>query len=213
MFDLKSNMRDNTQTHADTHKHRTLFLLYAFSLSGMFLTAQVLKTISSPIQAQVLSVYEERPVEAPTASPTVSPSPAPTEQPVPQGTDVASLIAQRPYIEKYIKTIFKGQAKTAIAIASAESGTRDPKTREFYYKTYAVNKSDVELSVGVFQINLRNAVERVHYDRIPGSSEEEKVEWLKNPYNNTLYAFWVYTYSDFHPWSVFSSGKYLAFLK
>jgi len=116
-------------------------------------------------------------------------------------------------VEKYIKTIFPDDWKVAIAIASKESGTVDPATKQFYYDTNAENRSGVETSIGLFQINLKSADTLVHFHRIPGESLNEKITWLKNPYNNALYAFWIYTHSGWYPWSSYSSGDYLKFMK
>jgi hypothetical protein len=212
MFDLQNVLlRYNPQTQADKHNPSTFLSLYSLALAGMFLVAQLTKTISTPIQAQVLSNAVVEVTEAPTSLP--SPTPTPSAEPIPEGTDIASLIAQRPHIEKYIKTIFPDNWKTALAIARAESGRVDPKSGEFYYRTYAINKTAHEISVGVFQVNLRSEYAKVHYDRIPGNNEQEKVEWLQDPFNSVLYAHWVYTHSGFNPWTVYSSGKYLAFVK
>jgi hypothetical protein len=115
--------------------------------------------------------------------------------------------------EKYVKEIFGREAKTALAVARAESGRVDPKSGEFYYRTYAINKTEKELSVGVFQVNLRSELALIHFARIPGQNEQEKIEWLQDPFNNTLFAHWIYSHSQFNLWTTYRNGKYLAYLK
>jgi hypothetical protein len=148
-------------------------------------------------------------VEA-TSIPTPSPTPNPTSTPepelakVPEPEDKVSL--KRGDIEGYIKTIFRAQGRIAIAISNAECNPGNAR----YPKCHL--KSNVEHSVGIFQINLYNAKHWVHAARIPGNTMEEKIKWLENPYNNTLYAYWLYTTSGWNPWSVFTNGRYQAFL-
>jgi hypothetical protein len=216
MYESKNvPLRYNAPTPAEKHNSSTLLSLYWVALATLFLVAQLARTISAPTEAQVFPGTSVSPSVAPTASITTTPSPTPepTETPLPEGTDVASLIAQRPAIEQYIKTIFTHNWKTAYAVAFAESGRVDIETGEPYFRTYAVRRSGVEVSVGLFQINLKNEKTFIHYDRIPGNTEEQKIEWLKSPYNNALYAYWVYSESDWFPWTTYSDGKYLAYMR
>ncbi len=208
--------------HSGESSPRSLtFLLYhSIAISLFFLGSLTDRLIITPIQAQVLSTVpptvlpEQQSPPAPAVSPTVTPLP-PTLAVVPTPSaspSVTTLIEQYQPIKSYITTIFGRNAATAYAVAFAESGKWD-KAGQPYFLTNAVHASSVEVSVGVFQINLKNIAAKVHYDRIPGQSLEEKIEWLQNPYQNVLFAYWVYTTSGFHPWSVYSSGKYLAFMR
>ncbi len=86
----------------------------------------------------------------------------------------------------------------------------DRATGQRYFATSAIHKSDFELSIGLFQVNLKSKDVKVHWDRVPGTSEQEKIAWLQNPYNNALFAYWVYTTSGWTPWSVYKDGAYLA---
>lgn len=106
-------------------------------------------------------------------------------------------------IEAYIKTIFGQDATTAIAISHHECGTWDKDYPKCHLKT------DREDSIGLFQINLYNSKQWIHAGRIPGANMVQKEKWLENPYDNTLYAYWVYKTSGFTPWSTFTSGAYL----
>jgi hypothetical protein len=213
MYDLRTwTLLSLLQPPKGASQSSTPSTLFSLAVCVLFLASQAVKTLSLPAHAQA----PYNPLPTPSSDPQSTPLPSPTTTPepteTPTGTDVASLIVRRPAIEQYIKTIFPDNWKTAIAVASVESGKVDPKTRQFYYAVNAVNKSEVELSIGLFQVNLRSQSTLVHYERIPGHTEKEKVEWLKNPYNNTLFAFWIYSTSGFHPWTAYSSGKYLAFI-
>jgi len=107
-----------------------------------------------------------------------------------------------PTVKEYIKTIFGKDWKTAYAIARAESGLRHD----------AKHLSEVEDSIGIFQINIQSATSKVHWSRIPGETLEEKEEWLSNPYNNTLMAYWISSKSGWNPWSVYTSQSYEQYL-
>lgn len=206
--------------HSGESSSRSLtFLLYhSTAIALFFLGSLTDRLIIRPIQAQVLNAVppavlpEQLSAPAPAVSPTVTPIlPTPTVSPAPQ--TVLVLVEQYEPIKQYINTIFGRNAATAYAVAFAESGKWDKDTGRPYFLSSAVNASSIETSVGVFQINLKSAVAKVHYDRIPGQSLEEKIQWLQNPYQNVLYAYWIYSTSTFAPWSTYSDGKYLAFMK
>lgn len=109
-------------------------------------------------------------------------------------------------IEAYIKKIFTKDAKVAIAVSHGECNPAN--------KTYPAchAKSSIEHSVGIFQINLYNKDHWVHAGRIPGETMEEKIKWLEDPYNNTLYAYWIYSTSGWNPWSAYTNGGYKKYL-
>ena len=110
----------------------------------------------------------------------------------------------REEIETYVRMIFKkDQPNVALSVSHMEC---NPKNKA-YPKCH--NKSAIEHSVGIFQINLYNANHWIHAARIPGSTMEEKIQWLENPMNNTLYAYWVYSTSGWNPWTTFTKGLYL----
>ena len=106
-------------------------------------------------------------------------------------------------IDDYIRTIFGKDAKVAIAVNRVEC---NPKNKQYPSCVY---HTEYEYSVGIFQINLYNKSHWIHAKKVPGNTMEEKVEWLKNPFNNTLIAYKIFTDSGFGPWSGFTSGRYL----
>lgn len=69
-----------------------------------------------------------------------------------------------------------------------------------------------ECSIGLLQINLRkNACkgDYVHWDKVPGETLNDKIEWLKDFDNNanlgaTIFEDW----GGFKPWSSYTSGSY-----
>lgn len=111
---------------------------------------------------------------------------------------------QQKEIEAYIKTIFGKDGKLAVAVSRNECGVT--------YKTYPRCRytTDKEDSIGIFQINIQSKTTKVHWARIPGETLEEKVEWLKDPHNNTLMAYWIFSASgnSFNAWSAYTSGRY-----
>lgn len=134
------------------------------------------------------SAYAQTPIISPLGS-TQEVTPIPNED----TTEVEKII-------KYIKTIFGKDWKTACAVAKAESGLR----------TTASLVWAKENSRGIFQINIQSEYAKVHYDRIPGDTLEEKITWLEDPYNNTLLAYWIFTKSGWNPWTAYTSGAYEA---
>jgi hypothetical protein len=111
-------------------------------------------------------------------------------------------------IESYIKTIFGKDGRVAVAVSHHECGPTN--------KAYpgCVLQSDVEYSVGVFQINLKNKTHMIHAAKVPGNSIEEKAENLKDPYINTLIAYKIFKDSNgFTPWSAYLNKSYLSSLE
>ena len=110
-------------------------------------------------------------------------------------------------IEKYIKTIFGKNAAVAIAVSHHECS---PKNKQY---PKCVAHSDKELSVGVFQINLKNELHLIHAAKVPGKTIVEKVESLKDPHINTLIAFKIFTDSGWGAWSSYKNKSYLLSMK
>jgi hypothetical protein len=108
-----------------------------------------------------------------------------------------------PDVKEYIKVIFGNNWQTAYAIAQAESGLKND----------AKLSTNFEYSIGLFQINLRSAYAKVHYDRVPGKTLEEKETWLSDPYNNILMAYWIESKAgNWEAWSTFTNGSYKNYL-
>ena len=102
---------------------------------------------------------------------------------------------------------FEKDAEIMEAIALAEHrGSINPE---------AVNSTEVEHSVGVFQINLAREYGNgrwVHWAKVPGDTLEEKAEWLKDPHNNCEIAKIIKDTQGLTAWSVYSDQKYLEYL-
>lgn len=147
------------------------------------------ETVNTNVSRESYSAESRQVVEEVKATPTpaeiLNPSPTQTE------------------IEGYIKTIFGKDAKTAIAVSRNECGPTNKAYPKCQFHTAHEN------SIGLFQINLMSEYAKVHYDRVPGKTLSEKIEWLKDPHNNVLMAYWIYTHSGFNPWTAFTSGNYL----
>jgi len=128
---------------------------------------------------------------APSVVPTITPAP----------TNEAT--SGQEEIDAYIRTIFGKDAKVALAIQRVECNPKN--------KTYprCVYHTDHEYSVGIFQINLFNKSHWIHAKKVPGKTMEEKIEWLKDPYNNTLIAHKIFSDSGFQPWAGYTGGRYL----
>ena len=154
--------------------------------------------LKSPIpQGQVRAQEHATPTPTVKVSPTVvPPSPTLTSEPT---RDKDKLVSD---IEAYMRTIFGSDYRVARAISHNECS---PGNRAY---PECVLHTNAEYSVGLFQINLYNASQWIHAGRIPGATMEDKIAWLKDPYNNTLYAHWVYTTSGWNPWSAYTSGNY-----
>jgi hypothetical protein len=110
---------------------------------------------------------------------------------------------ERVSVINYIKEIFGKDWKTAYGIAMAESNFIPDKP----------NITSKETSIGIFQINLQSDAGKVHFDKVPGNTLEEKIENLKNPYINTLVAYRIYKENGFEPWTTFVDKKYEEYLK
>lgn len=111
-------------------------------------------------------------------------------------------------IESYIGVIFGKESKVAIAVSRHECG---PTNKDY---PRCVNHSDVEYSVGLFQINLYNKDHWVHASKVPGKTMDEKAEWLKDPMNNTLIANKIYKdWNNFNSWSAYTNGSYKLSMK
>jgi len=126
----------------------------------------------------------------------------PTEVLIPKSNSVSK---DQEEIEAYMKTIFGKDFRVARAVSHNECNPANAK-----YPACILH-SDVEYSVGLFQINLYNSKQWIHAGRIPGKTMEEKVQWLKDPYNNILYAYWLFKASNnsWNAWTAYSSGNYL----
>lgn len=111
---------------------------------------------------------------------------------------------------------FPEQSLVAQAIAKAESGL-NPNREGIHEAGKYEWSSDTykgECSIGLFQINLAEDAcrgKKVHWDKVPGETLEEKIAWLKVPENNIKIAREIYEARGFKPWSTYTSGSYKNF--
>lgn len=95
------------------------------------------------------------------------------------------VIGPRSYIEELIESVFGEEADTAKKVAFAESGMRHDAI------------SWTGCCVGVFQIH-----EYAHRYKIPATTREDRIEWLKDVENNIKTAKQIYDTSGWYPWEV-----------
>lgn len=176
-----------------------IIFYYALVLVGNGIKATgnwVNKAFAAGVSKELITPVPSDGVINPTPSISITPSVLPTLTPEEEES--------KEDIEDYVKKIFGPDSKVAIAVSHHECNPANAKYPE------CVLHSGVEYSVGLFQINLYNKDQWIHAGRVPGKTMDEKIEWLKDPYNNTLYAYWVFKTSGWNPWTAYTSGNYLA---
>lgn len=214
------NLNCYKQKNCRLHKHKN-YLKIKLSLWGLLITMFLLTLgvcldekclaepqIISPVVAssQLIPLPEESLTgESATATPKVAdPSPTPVGKTPEQERDKKKLVKD---IDSYIDTIFgRKNGRIMRAVNRVECNPANKAYPKCVYHT------EHEYSVGIFQINLYNAKHWIHASKVPGETMEEKVEWLKDPFNNTLVAYKIFTDSGFNPWAGYSSGRYEAHL-
>src|SRR5436853_4523898 len=103
-------------------------------------------------------------------------------------------------VTHYLFSTFGNQGQVAYAVAQAESSLDE----------HAVSPTG---DYGLMQINLS-----AHWDKIPGRSADERIQWLFNAYNNINYAKYLYddslsrTGCGFCPWNAYTNGSYWRYL-
>lgn len=145
------------------------------------------------------------PAEAMDASLYVTPTPRP------ESVLESNLVSKKAYLENpvtiqetldYIRYKFGDNYKVACMVAYSEGLVSN-----------WVNSTPYERSVGTYQINLADNFgqgTRIHWNKVPGETLEEKEAWLKVRKNNVDLA---YTMSDggesWHAWGGYTNGSYL----
>lgn len=190
----------------------TFLTIYGIFICSIFIIAsgfRVMQKAENPIQS--VKAVEAKQTDASTPLP--SPSDTGVINTAPEHSCEARIKAKED-IRSYINIIFRSReaAKMAFSISLAESADPKAKCGTPVYLEAALHHSGVEHSVGIFQINLYNAEAWVHAARVPGKTLSEKEKWLQDPYNNILYAYWIWSTSDWTPWSTYGNGAYLKFL-
>lgn len=178
-----------------------MLTLYGLIVASVILTVSAIRQYGSSIQP---------PISMASNSENVTPE-ATREQKDAIKIYLLNKQKERDDIKRYIFTIFKNEnPELAYAISLAEAGVYNQDLKEWVYRDYPIiNHSSVEHSVCIFQINLYNKNHKIHADRIPGGTMAEKEEWLADPYNCTLYTYWVYKESGWYPWTTYDNGRYL----
>lgn len=202
-------MKCTKKTYCTRHKSTTrikltvIAYLLAFYVAtiGVCIDRQCLaepQIISPVVASSQLAVVVDSKSTGESAKP--SPVLAKTEEQEGEETDSPS----QQEIEDYVRVIFGRDSRVAIAVSKNEC---NPKHRDY---PKCVLHTEHEYSVGIFQINLYNSRHWIHAQKVPGETMEEKIEWLKDPYHNTLVAFKIFSDSKgFSPWSAYTSGNYL----
>ena len=118
-------------------------------------------------------------------------------------------------IKSYIKTIFRNEYQVACAVFTAESGLGTGEIKPEAENNWNLR---IEHSIGTAQINLYRIVngqlQKIHWDKVPGKTKEEKIEWLKNPMNNILLAHYIKSSrGNWEAWSSYINGSYEKYLK
>jgi hypothetical protein len=168
-----------------------------------FLFIGIIVTLSLFAKNQQDTVYAQEILSPlPTNTASSSAEVVPTASPRLEDPSLERLTLQKE-IEDYIRTIFGKDAKVAIAVSRNECGPTNKKYPSCQFHTAHEN------SIGLFQINIESQTTKVHWARIPGDTLEEKIEWLKEPQNNVLMAYWIFTKSGWNPWSAYTNGNYL----
>ena len=134
---------------------------------------------------------------------------------VPAEEEKAKIVASdKEDIKRMIRDAFPEDPETAVAVAMSESSLIPTKTL-FASKgkhSWTSETYKGECSVGLFMVNLREnncTGKLVHWDKVPGETLEEKIEWLKVPENNISIARNIYdSRGGFSAWSAYSGGGY-----
>ena len=116
------------------------------------------------------------------------------------------IVEPTPTPKDIFEATFGDDARDMKAIAMAESHLIADKE----------NIAEKDCSIGWFQINLAHDFcngKKVHWDKVPGETLEEKKEWLKIPENNVIIAKFILATQGKRAWSAYSSGAYLKFLE
>lgn len=122
--------------------------------------------------------------------------------------------SERQQIIEYIVEVFGEDSVKALGIAKAESGFNPNKEgihRAGHY-SWSSPTYKGECSIGLFQINLAEdgcEGKWVHASKVPGKTFQEKIDWLKVPENNIMFAKEnIFDNSGWSPWSTYTNGSY-----
>ena len=114
---------------------------------------------------------------------------------------------------RIIAEAFPNDPVLAIAVSMSE-GFSDPKAENRGRARVLPNGKlySGECSIGIFQINLKSDGcfgKKVHWDKVPGETLEEKITWLHDVKNNTSIAKIIAKDgTNWGAWSGFSTNRY-----
>jgi len=203
---IKFDNRFNKATAKGTRTRKTkidyarrrwnVFFTFAFTV---IVGGLVLNGINQPIKAETVKAQEvsEEPSERDTVAREI-----PRVEPV--------VILEQPKTrDEWIDQIFGSDARIMKAICQSEGSNNDRSMNT------TLNK-DGSWDIGTCQINLQ-----AHWDKVPGTTKDEKVENLKNKKINIEVAKkvfdsrqkWDKEYGGFGAWSDYKNGKYKKHLK
>ena len=106
-------------------------------------------------------------------------------------------------IKDYMRFKFGKNYQVACMVAYGES-LRSP---------MAVARNPLETSAGIFHINIIDGSgNKVHWDKIPGETEQDKIDWLQVPKNAIDLAYKMSDKgTDWYQWGAFTNNSYLRF--
>ena len=175
---------------------RTFIQFYIFLIT----TGSVFIPLANFLKSSTTIVLAAEPVTVMPVS--ASPTPSPLVESQAEGVGRED---HEEYRELINKIFGEEDGVIAYGIMRCESGGNPTR----------VHKDDIEWSIGLMQINIRKGNGEgafVHWDKIPGSTGEEKEAWLLVPENNLLTAKFIKGSSGWWPWSVYKSGCYKNFI-
>lgn len=210
---LRRYIGHSVYEHPNERKQTIRQAVIVFAITtGLSLFSYTYGILNTPVElVSPIPVYAYTELQAtPEPTPVVTPAPTPKPTPTPT-TDSQVSLSQ---VEKIVRETFPEEPTVAVAVAKAESGLNP--NRENRGK--ANGKYKGECSIGLFQINLRSdgcTGKKVHWDKVPGETLEEKVEWLKVPENNAKIARDIYDGrgGNWYAWGAYTNGSYKQHLR
>jgi len=177
---------------------------------SLFITLTV--TISGTLHFNKPQIVQVQAVEQPSAVEVIEPQAGQVVVTAP--TPTARPVSENERIKNLIRETFGDNGELAIAIGMSESHLIP--TRTLFASKGAHSWIDDsykgECSVGLFMVNLASdncEGKRVHYDKVPGNTLQDKIAWLKVPENNIKFAKKLYDErGNFTAWSGYTGGGY-----
>lgn len=122
-------------------------------------------------------------------------------------------------VVEYMRSKFGDAFEMAYAVARVEGWPHHEGQgwdRNLCWYKFENGRNKGENSWGIFQINLVQGCnaegKKIHWNRVPGETLQEKVEWLNNPFNNIDLAHQIYSEQGWRPWTGYTSGNYKKYM-